>query len=99
MNLSKSSPSTHADSMIGSALNQLTNALSQVSLQSNASANQATPTYEVLNVQKTSKKGVQKGKSKKERKEKTTNATKNGGNDGKKGDEGDNKKTNEVKFP
>ena len=85
--------------MIGSALNQVTNALSQVSLQSNASANQATPTSEVLNIQKTSKKGGQKGKSKKERKEKNANATGSGGNDGKKEDEGDNKKTNKVKFP
>ena len=72
--------------------------MSQVSLQSNVLANQATPTSEVLNVQKTSKKGGQKGKSKKERKEKMTNATGNGGNNGKKEDEGDNKKTNKVKF-
>jgi ribosomal protein L44E len=49
--------------MIGSALNQVTNALSQVSLQSNGSTSQATPTSEVLNVQKTSKNGRQKGKS------------------------------------
>ena len=68
-------------------------------MQSNASANQATPTFEVLNVQKTSKKGGQKGKSKKERKERPTNAVNNGGNNGRKEDEGDNKKTNKVKFP
>ena len=85
--------------MIGSTLSQVTNALIQVSLQSNASANQATPTSEVFNVQKTSKKGGQKGKSKKERKEKTANAAGNSGNDGKREDEGDNKKTNKVKFP
>ena len=99
MNPSKPSPSAHADGMIGSALNQVTNALSQVSLQLNASANHATPTSEVLNVQKTSKKGGQNGKSKKERKEKTANVVSNGGNDGKKEDEGHNKKTNKVKLP
>ena len=32
VNLSKPSPSAHVDGMIGSALNQVTNALSQVSL-------------------------------------------------------------------
>ena len=95
----KPSPSTHADGMIGSALNQVTKALSHVSLQSNASASQTTPTSEVLNFQKTSKKGGQKGKSKKERKEKTTSATSNGGNNDKDEDEGDNKKKNKVKFP
>ena len=52
-----------------------------------------------MNVQKTSKKGGQKAKSKKERKEKNANAVDNGGNDGRKEDEGDNKKTNKVKFP
>ena len=83
-NLSKPSPSSHVDGMIGSALNQVTNALSQVSLQSNASENQTTPTSEVLNVQKTSKKGGQKGKSKKERKEKIATAINNSGNNGKK---------------
>jgi hypothetical protein len=97
--MSKPQPSAHADGMIGSALNQVTNALSQVSLQSNALANQATPTSEVLNVQKTSKKGGQKGKSKKERKEKMANATGNGGNNGKKEDKEDRKKTNKVKLP
>lgn len=97
--LSKPPPSAHVDGMIGSALNQVTNALSQVSLQSNPSANQATPTSEVLNIQKTSKKGGQKGKSKKERKERTANAVDNRGNIGRKEDEGDNKKTNKVKFP
>ena len=51
---------------------------------------------EVLNVQKTNKKGGQKGKSKKERKERTANAA---GNNGRKEDEGDNKKTSKVKFP
>jgi ribosomal protein L44E len=85
--------------MIGSALNQVTNALSQVSLQSNASANQMTPTFEVLNVQKKNKKGGQKGKSKKERREITANVAGNSGNNGKKEDEGDNKKTSKVKFP
>jgi ribosomal protein L44E len=98
-NMNKPPPSAHADGMIGSALNQVTNALSQVSLQSNASINQATPTSKVLNIQKTNKKGGQKGKSKKERKERTANAADNGGNDGRKEDEGDNKKTNKVKFP
>ena len=85
--------------MIGSTLNQVTNALSQGSLQSNASANQMTPAFDVLNVQKTNKKGGQKGKSKKERKERTANAAGNGGNNGRKVDEGDNQKTNKVKFP
>ena len=85
--------------MFGSALNQVTNALSQVSLQSNASKNQATPTFEVLNIQKTSKKGGQKGKSMKERKEKMASAASNGGNNGKKEDVGNKKKTNKVKFP
>jgi hypothetical protein len=85
--------------MIGSTLNQVTNALSHVSLQSNASTSQTTPTLEVLNVQKTSKKGGQKGKSKKERKEKTANATENNGDNDKDEDEGDNKKKNKVKFP
>lgn len=99
MNLSKPSPSAHVDGMIGSALNQVTNALIQVSLQSNALTNRKNPTSEVLNIQKTNNKGGQKGKSKKERKEKTTNAADNGGNNGKKEDEGDNKKTNKVKFP
>jgi ribosomal protein L44E len=61
--------------------------------------NQATPTSEILNVQKTSKKGGQKGKSKKEKKERMANAANNGGNNGRKEDEGDNKKTNKVKFP
>ena len=85
--------------MIGSTLNQVTNALSQVSLQSNASANQATQASEVLNVQKTNKKGGQKGKSKKERRERTANAIDNGGNSVRNKDEGDNKKTSKVKFP
>ena len=85
--------------MIGFALNQVTNALSQVSLQSNVSTSQTTSTSEVLNVQKTSKKGRQKGKSKKERKEKNANATDNGGNNDKDEDEGDNKKKKKVKFP
>ena len=99
MNLSKPPPSGHADGMIGSDLNQVTNALSKVSLQSNALVNQETPTSKVLNVQKTSKKGGQKGKSKKERKEKMANVTNNGGNNGKKEDEEDNKKINKEKFP
>ena len=99
INLSKPSPSAHADAMIGFALNQVTNALSQVSLQSNVSTSQTTSTSEVLNVQKTSKKGRQKGKSKKERKEKNANATDNGGNNDKDEDEGDNKKKKKVKFP
>ena len=42
-NPSKPSPSTHADGMIGSTLNQVTNALIEVSLQLNASTSQATP--------------------------------------------------------
>ena len=58
-----------------------------------------TPASEVLNVQKTNKKGGQKGKSKKERRERTANAAGNGGNNGRKEDEGDNKKTSKVKFP
>ena len=57
----KPPPSAHADSMIGSTLNQVTNTLSQVSLQSNALANQTTLASEVLNVQKTNNKGGQKG--------------------------------------
>ena len=68
-------------------------------MQSNASVNQAILTSEVLNIQKTSKKGGQKGKSKKERKEKLTNVIDNGGSNGKNEDEGDNEKTNKVKFP
>ena len=60
---------------------------------------QATPTSEVLNIQKTSKKGGQKGKTKKEKKEKNTNATGNSGNNDKEEDEGDNKKKRKVKFP
>ena len=68
-------------------------------MQSNASPNQATLAFEVLNIQKTNKKGGQKGKSKKERKERMANATSNDGNNGRKEDEGDNKKTNKVKFP
>ena len=95
----KPPPSAHADGMISSTLNQVTNSLSQVSLQSNASANQTTLASEVLNVQKTNKKGGQKGKSKKERKERMTNVTSNGGNNGRKEDEGDNKKMNKMKFP
>ena len=85
--------------MIGSATNQVTNALSQVSLQSNAPASQATPTSQVLNVQKTSKKRGQKGKTKKEKKEKNMNAIGNSGNNDKDEDEGDNKKKRKVKFP
>ena len=61
-------------------------------------ASQTTPTSEILNVQKTSKKGGQKGKTKKEKKEKTANATGNGGNNDKNEDEGDNKKKRKVKF-
>ena len=99
MDSNKPPPSAHADGMIGSTLNQVTNALSQVSLQSNGSANQVTLASEVLNVQKTNKKGGQKGKSKKERKERMTNAASNSGNNGRKEDEGDNKKTSKVKFP
>ena len=98
-NPSKPPLGAHVDGMIGSTLNQVTNALSQVSLQLNASTSQTTPTSEVFNVQKTSKKGGQKGKSKKERKEKTTNATSNGGNNDKDEDEGDKMKKKKVKFP
>ena len=90
--------SAHADGMISSTLNQVTNTLCQVSLQSNASANQTTPASEVLNVRKTSKKGGQKGRSKKEMRERTANAAGNDGNIGRKEDEGDNKKTSKVKF-
>jgi hypothetical protein len=97
--LNKPPPSAHANSMIGFTLNQVTNTLSQVSLQSNALENQTTPAFEVLNVQKTNKKGRQKGKSKKVRRERTTNVVGNGGNNGRKEDEGDNKKTSKVKFP
>ena len=97
--MNKPPPSAHVDGMIGSALNQVTNALSQVSLPSNASANQATSASEVLNVQKTNKKGGQKGKLKKERKERTANAAGNGGNNGRKEDEGDTKNMTKVKFP
>ena len=68
-------------------------------MQSNASANKPTPSFEVFNVQQTKKKGGQKGKSKKERRERTANATGNGGNNGRKEDEGDNKKIIKVKFP
>jgi hypothetical protein len=85
--------------MIGSALNQVTNALGQVSLHSNASTKQTTPASKVLNVQQSNKKAGQKGKSKKERRERTTNAAGNGGNNGRKEDEGDTKKMNKVKFP
>ena len=60
MNPNKTTPSAHVEGMIGSIINQVTNALSQVSLQSNALASQETPTLEVLNIQKTSKKGVSK---------------------------------------
>jgi hypothetical protein len=89
MNPSKPTSSAHVDDMIGSEMNQVTNSLSQVSLQSNAPASQASPTSEVLNVQKTSKKGGQKEKK---RKEKNTNAIGNSGNNDKEEDEGDNKK-------
>lgn len=85
--------------MIGSAINKVTNALSLVSLQSNIVASQTTPMSEVLNIQKTSKKGGQKGKTKKQKKEKTTNTIGNGGNNDKNEDEGDNKKKRKVKFP
>ena len=85
--------------MIGSALNQVTNALGQVSLHSNASSNQTTPASKVLNVQQSNKKGGQKGKSRKERRERTTNVADNGGNNGRKEDEGDTKKMIKVKFP
>ena len=98
-NLSKPSPSAHVDGMIGSTIKQVTNDLSQVSLQSNASLSQTTPTSEVLNVQKTSKKGGQKGKTKKEKKEKNANTTGNSGNNDKDEDEGDTKKKRKVKFP
>lgn len=97
--MNKPPPSAHADGMISSTLNQVTNSLSQVSLQSNAVANQTTPTSEVLNVKKTNKKGGQKGKSKKERRERMINAARNGGNNGRQEDEGDTKKTSKVKFP
>ena len=97
--MNKPPPSAHADGMIGSTLNQVTNALGQVSLHSNASSNQTTPASEVLNVQQSNKKGGQKGKSRKERRERTANAVGNGGNNGRKEDEGDTKKTNKVKFP
>ena len=99
MNPSKPTPSAHADGMSGFAINQVTNALSQVSLQWNETTSQATPTSEVLNFQKTSKKGGQKGKTKKEKKEKIANTTGNGGNNDKNEDEGDNKKKRKVKFP
>ena len=88
--MNKPPPSSHVDGMIGFALNQVTNALGQVSLHSNASSNQTTPTSEVLNVQQSNKKGSQKGKSRKERRERTANASSNGGNNGRKEDEGDN---------
>jgi hypothetical protein len=52
-----------------------------------------------LNIQKTSKKGGQKGKTKKEKKEKNVNTTGNSGNNVKDEDEGDNKKKRKVKFP
>ena len=97
--MNKPPPSTHADGMISSALNQVTNALGQVSLHSNASSNQTTQATEVLNVQQSNKKGGQKGKSRKERRERTANVVGNGGNNGRKEDEGDTKKTNKVKFP
>ena len=99
MNPSKPTPSAHVDNMIGSTMNQVTNALSHVSLQSNVPKSQATPTLEVLNVQKTSKKGGQKGKNKKEKKEKDMNAIGNNGKNDKEEDEGDNKKKRKVKFP
>ena len=83
VNPNKPTPSAHADDMIGSAMNQVTNALSQVSLQSNVPTSQATPTSEVLNVQKTSKKGGQKGKKKKDKKEKNANTTGNSGSNDK----------------
>ena len=97
--MNKPLPSAHADGMIGSTLNQVTSALAQVSLHSNASSNQTTPASEVLNVQQSNKKGGQKGKSRKERRERTANAAGNGGNNGRKEDEGDTKKMNKVKFP
>ena len=98
-NPSKPTPTAHADGMIGSTINQVTNALIQVSLQSNATTSQTTPILEVLNVQKTSKKRGQKGKTKKEKKEKNVNTIGNGGNNDKDEDEGDNKKKRKVKFP
>jgi hypothetical protein len=49
-----------------------------------------------LNIQKTSKKGGQKGKTKKE---KNANAIGNNGSNDKDEDEGDNKKKRKVKFP
>ena len=52
-----------------------------------------------MNIQKTSKKGGQKGKIKKEKKAKNANATGNSGNNDKDEDEGDNKKKRKVKFP
>jgi hypothetical protein len=97
--LNKPPPSAHANGMIGSALDQVTNALGQVSLHSNASANQTTPSSKVFNVQQSNKKGGQKGKSKKERRERTANAADNGGNNSRKEDEGDTKKMSKVKFP
>ena len=97
--MNKPPPSAHADGMINSTLNQVTNALGQVSLHSNASSNQTTLDFEVLNVQQSNKKGGQKGKSRKERRERTANAAGNGGNNGRKEDEGDTKKMNKVKFP
>ena len=96
--MNKPPPSAHADDMIGSALNQVTNALAQVSLHSNASSNQTTLASKVLNVQQSNKKGGQKGKSRKERRERTANVVVNGGNNGRKEDEGDTKKMNKVKF-
>ena len=97
--MNKPPPSAHADGMIGSTLNQVTDTLGQVSLHLNASTNQMTLSFEVLNVQQTNKKGVQKGKWKKERRERTTKAAGNGGNNGRKEDEGDTKKMSKVKFP
>ena len=75
MNPGKPTPSAHVNGMIGSAMNQVTNALSQVSLQSNAHANQAAPTLEVLNIQKTSNKGGQKAKKKRNKRTLTPLAT------------------------
>ena len=98
MNPSKPTPSAHVDGMIGLAINQVTNVLSQVSLQSNAPASQATPASKVFNIQ-TSKKGGQKGKTKIEKKEKNANTIGNSGNNDKDEDEGDNKKKRKVKFP
>ena len=99
MNPRKPTRSAHADGMIGSEINQVTNALSQVSLQSNAPTSQEAPTSEVLNIQKTSKKGGQKGKTKKEKKEKNTNSIRTNGKNDKEEDEGDNKKKRKVKSP